>query len=200
LQIAAKNIQSTQVEGKNIQIFKYLKITMDKYVLHSNFYAIDMGDVDIVLGYPWMDSVDTVNINVQKKFLKLWYKKNKITLQDVSLSKSRGNTMTNTEVIVASKEESEAKSTEGDEAKPQEQNTKEAKEVIDSTTQGVADLKKKEPIPTVVVYRHPHHIEKQQSSRQGREHQHMYAPAGNQKGNQSSGTWRPTNTTGRHQA
>jgi hypothetical protein len=90
LQVPAKNIQSTQVEGANVQIFKYLNITMDNYVLHSDFYAIDMGDVDIVLGYPWMDSVGTVNINVQKKFLKLWYKKKKITLQDVSLSKTEG--------------------------------------------------------------------------------------------------------------
>jgi hypothetical protein len=49
-------------------------------VLHSYFYAIDMGDVDIVLGYPWIDSMGTININVEKKFLKLWYKKKKITL------------------------------------------------------------------------------------------------------------------------
>jgi len=34
-----------------------------------------------------MESVDTININVQKKFLKLWYKKKKITLQDISMSK-----------------------------------------------------------------------------------------------------------------
>ena len=34
-----------------------------------------------------MDSIGTININVQKKFLKLWYKKKKITLQDISLSK-----------------------------------------------------------------------------------------------------------------
>jgi hypothetical protein len=31
-------------------------------------------------------------------------------------------------------------------------------------------------------------------------HQHIYAPTGNQKGNQSRGAWRPTSTTGRHQA
>jgi hypothetical protein len=29
-----------------------------------------MDDVDIVLGYPWMDLVGTVNINVQKNFFK----------------------------------------------------------------------------------------------------------------------------------
>jgi hypothetical protein len=87
LQVPTKNIQSTQVESENIQIFKYLKFTIDTYDLHYDFHAIDMAYVDIVLGYPWMDSVGTININVQKKFLKLWYKKKKITLQTVSLSK-----------------------------------------------------------------------------------------------------------------
>jgi hypothetical protein len=71
--------------------------------------------------------------------------------------------------------------------------------VSDSKTQCVAESNKKALIPTIVVYRHPHHIEKQKSSRQGREHQHTYEPARNQKGNQSTGAWRPTITTGRHQ-
>ena len=53
---------------------------MDKYVLHSDFYAIDMNDVDIVLEYPWMDLEGTFNIHVKKKFMKLW-QKNKITLE-----------------------------------------------------------------------------------------------------------------------
>ena len=53
---------------------------MDKYVLHSDFEALDMGDEDIVLGYPWIESVGTINIYVKKKFLKLWCKKKKITL------------------------------------------------------------------------------------------------------------------------
>jgi hypothetical protein len=71
LQVLAMNIQSILVEGENIQICKYLKLSMDKYVLHSYFYVIDMDDVDIVFGYPWIDSVGTININVQKKFFKL---------------------------------------------------------------------------------------------------------------------------------
>jgi hypothetical protein len=37
LQVSTKNMQSTQVEGENVQVFKYLKLTMDKYVLHSIF-------------------------------------------------------------------------------------------------------------------------------------------------------------------
>ena len=55
MQAPVKNIQSTKIEGENVQIFKYLKITMDKYVLHSDFYAMDMDEVDIVLGYPWIN-------------------------------------------------------------------------------------------------------------------------------------------------
>jgi hypothetical protein len=42
LQVPTKHIQSTQVEGENVQFFKDLKLTMDKYVLHSDFYAMDM--------------------------------------------------------------------------------------------------------------------------------------------------------------
>jgi hypothetical protein len=87
----------------------------------------------------------------------------------------------------------------GDEAQPQEGHNQEAKEVIESKAQCVADLTKKEQIPTVVVYHHPHHLEKQQSSKQGHEYQHTYAPTENQKGNQSRGAWRTTSTAGRHQ-
>ena len=32
-----------------------------------------------------MESIGTVNFNVQKKFMKLWYKKKKITLQDICI-------------------------------------------------------------------------------------------------------------------
>jgi hypothetical protein len=48
LQVSTKYIQSTHVEGENVQIFKDLKITMEKYVFYSYFYVIDMDDVDIV--------------------------------------------------------------------------------------------------------------------------------------------------------
>jgi hypothetical protein len=60
---------------------------MDKCVFHLEFYSRDMDVVDIFLRYPWMESIGTININVQKKFLKLWYKKKKITLQYISLIK-----------------------------------------------------------------------------------------------------------------
>ena len=64
LQVLENNIQGKKVDDENVQVFKDLKVTMDKYVLHSNFYIIDMDDVDVVLGYPWMDSIGTININV----------------------------------------------------------------------------------------------------------------------------------------
>jgi hypothetical protein len=87
LQVPTKHFQSTHVEGENAQIFKYLNITMDKYLLHSYFHAIDMDDAHIVLGYPWMDLVCTFNVNVQKMFSKLWYKKMKITLYIIYITK-----------------------------------------------------------------------------------------------------------------
>jgi len=36
-----------------------------------------------------MDSIGIVKINVQNKFLKLWYKNEKITLHDISLKLSK---------------------------------------------------------------------------------------------------------------
>ena len=51
LKVPRNNICSTQVDGEHVQVFKDLKITMDKYALHSDFHAIDMDIVDIVLGY-----------------------------------------------------------------------------------------------------------------------------------------------------
>ena len=58
-----------------------------------------------------------ININVQKKFFKLWYKKKNITLQDVSLSKKDGPMEVRKQVIVESEVESKETSTEGDEEK-----------------------------------------------------------------------------------
>jgi hypothetical protein len=117
--------------------------------------------VVIIFRYILIESVGTINNNVKNKFLKLWYKKKKITLQDVSLSKKDGPMEASKEVIVELEVESEAESIEGGEGKLKEGHNQEAKEVIDSKAQSVADLKKKEQIPIVVVYRHPHHIETQ---------------------------------------
>jgi hypothetical protein len=37
---------------------------MNKYIFHLDFHVIYMDDMDIVLEYPWMDLVVTININV----------------------------------------------------------------------------------------------------------------------------------------
>jgi hypothetical protein len=71
-------------------------------VLHSIFCAINMHYVDVIIGYPWMATIGTMNINVEKKFVKLWYKKNKFTLKDVSLSKKQRPTGASKEVIIES--------------------------------------------------------------------------------------------------
>ena len=78
------------------------------------------------------------------------------------------------EVIVESEVEYKVNCTQRHEANPQEGTTKEPKKIIESKEDHVSELKKKVPIPTVVVYRHQHHIEKQKSLRKGREHQHTY--------------------------
>ena len=58
-----------------------------------------MDEMDIVLGCSWMESVGTVNINDEKKFLKLWYKKKKITSQDISLSQKQRAQLAHEEVL-----------------------------------------------------------------------------------------------------
>lgn len=87
MQVPAKHMEHTQVNNEQVQVYKGLKISVDKYVLHSNVYASDLANEDVVLGYPCMEPVGNININVQKKFLKLWYKKKKITLHGISINK-----------------------------------------------------------------------------------------------------------------
>jgi len=49
MQVLAKHMENTQVDNEDVQVYKYLKISMDKYVLHSYFYASDMANMDVVL-------------------------------------------------------------------------------------------------------------------------------------------------------
>jgi len=71
LQVSANHIAKSLVDNEDVQIYKDLKLSMDKYVLHCDFYTSYMDNMDVVLGYPWMESMGTININVQKKFMKL---------------------------------------------------------------------------------------------------------------------------------
>ena len=52
LQVPAKHIENTQVDDEDVQVYKDLKLSMDKYVLHGDFYTSDINNMDVVLGYP----------------------------------------------------------------------------------------------------------------------------------------------------
>jgi len=51
------------------KIFNILYLTMDEYVFHLYFHAIDTDHVDIILVYLWMDSIGTTNKKMQNKFV-----------------------------------------------------------------------------------------------------------------------------------
>ena len=53
LQIPTKHIENTQVDDQGVQVYRDLKISMDKYVLHGDFYTSETDNMDVVLGYPW---------------------------------------------------------------------------------------------------------------------------------------------------
>lgn len=80
-------MEHTQVDNEEVQVYKDFKISLDKYVFHFAFYALDMDAVDIIFGYPWMVSIGTININVEEIFLKLLYKNKKIKLQHIFTNK-----------------------------------------------------------------------------------------------------------------
>ena len=40
-------MENTHVDNEDVQFYKGLKIYMDKYVLHFDFYASDMDNVDV---------------------------------------------------------------------------------------------------------------------------------------------------------
>lgn len=86
MNVPSKHTLSTPVDGEIVEVFKYLKVSIGSYVFYSDFHARDMDNVVLIFGYPWMQSVGTININVEKKLLKLWYTKKKVTLQDISLT------------------------------------------------------------------------------------------------------------------
>ena len=155
---------------------------MDKYVLHSDFYASDMANEDVVLGYPWMESVGTININVQKKFLKLWYKKKKITLQDTSINKQVESTQADisddeplmidnqTQTKAEAKKDTGADtSDEGSvvevilEDKTPQQAPQHALDNSQAPVRG--ELKKKMTWVKTSTYHHPHHPTRQQPTR-----------------------------------
>ena len=159
---------------------------MGNYVLHYDFQAQDMDNVDIVLGYPWMDSVGIVNLNVQKKFLKLWYKKKKITLQDDSLSQPTNPKAVHDavptrtlEVIPINTLDDEPMVTNTiDDTTTKEELTQDVHQTIETTPPEsiVAEVKKEVPLVKIASYHHPHHLARQQSFRKEGGNQQSYGP------------------------
>ena len=163
------------------KFFNDLKITMEDYVLHFDFHAINMDNVDIVLGYPWMKSVGTININAKKKFLKLWYKKTKITLQDISLSKlgkpkgvSDAVSTGNLEVIPIDTSNDESMVT----YTTKEYTTEDVHQTTEEapTKPQVSKVKKDAPPVKISSYHHPHYPMRKISFRKEGGNQHLYGP------------------------
>jgi hypothetical protein len=108
-----------------------------------------------------MESIGIININVEKKFMKLWYKKKKITLQDMYLSKQVGPIGAPVEILAGKiiaefKVALEVKPIEPYKENPQEGHKKEAKETIDSKAHHVEESKLEKLRAKVDVYHQPH--------------------------------------------
>jgi len=180
LQVPGKQIENTQVDNEDVQVYKDLKLSMDKYVLHCDFYTSDMDNMDVVLGYPWMVSVGTININVQKKFLKLWYKKKKITLQYISINKKLEHMEAEAEDVprtdISDDEPlmiNNQTQTEAEEEKVTGDDTSEEGSVVEVILENKTpqqapqqrELKKKTPWVKTSTYHHPHHPARKQPTR-----------------------------------
>jgi hypothetical protein len=77
--IIEKNFGKTQI--------KNLQVTIDGYKYISEFDVTKMfePDVGIILGSTWLETLGTFILNVGKTFLTFFYKRKKVTLQDISM-------------------------------------------------------------------------------------------------------------------
>jgi hypothetical protein len=80
----------------------------------------------------------------------------------VSLGKKEGP-IEASKAVIAESEVEYVESKKIHEAKPQDRHNKESNKITESKAHHVTKLKKKGLIHIVVVYHHPHHIEKQHS-------------------------------------
>ena len=109
-----------------------------------------------------MESIGTVNFNVQKKFMKLWYKKKKITLYDICM---RNHAETREEEPQFSNDID----TSDDEPLMVESQTQTSKQVLakapDTTPSPIVEELKDIPSVKASTYHHLHHPARQQPSR-----------------------------------
>jgi hypothetical protein len=68
-------------EIKNLQ----LSIGEYKFIGQFNVVSMYQGNVDIILGSTWVDTLGTFIFNTRRKFLTFSYKKKKFTLQDATM-------------------------------------------------------------------------------------------------------------------
>jgi len=172
LQVPTKHIENTQVDDEDVQVYKDLKISMDKYVLHGDFYTLEMDNMHVFLGYLWMESASTININVQKKFSKLWYKKKKITLQDISINKQveymeaetkdvRGTDISDDEpLMIYNQTQTEA---EVEKVRGTLDESSVVEVILEKKTPQQGELNKKPSWVKTSTYHHPHHPARQPS-------------------------------------
>jgi hypothetical protein len=66
---------------------KNLQLSIDEYKFIGQFNVVSMyqGNVDIILGSTWVDTLGTFIFNTRRKFLTFSYKKKKFTLQDATM-------------------------------------------------------------------------------------------------------------------
>lgn len=164
LQVPAKQMEHTKVDNEHVQVYKDLKISVENYVLHSNFYASDMANVDVFLGYPWMESISTININMQKEFMKLWYKKKKIKLEDISINKQVDSKEVEAKIILGS-------DTLDDEYMVEliledKKQLQAPQHILDTNWDPLGgELKKYAPLVKTLAYHHPHHLARKEPTR-----------------------------------
>jgi hypothetical protein len=79
-------IETKDLFGNKYDI-KDLSLTLEDYKLVSNFEVTTIyeKEVDIILGSTWLETLGSLILNFEKKFLMFSYKKKKITLHDVSV-------------------------------------------------------------------------------------------------------------------
>ena len=47
-----------------------VKLQMQKYNLEFDFFAVPLGEVDVVLGIQWLQTLGTYSVNYQEHFIK----------------------------------------------------------------------------------------------------------------------------------
>ena len=64
-----------------------LQLSAGDYMVTSKFIVSSLWrfDGDIILGLPWIKTLGTFILNVEKKFLTFSYKRKRITFQDITM-------------------------------------------------------------------------------------------------------------------